>query len=44
MFGVEFSHVAEDLGDAVGEAVEDATVAAIGKRASEHFQHMLSGL
>ena len=44
LLGVEFSEVGEDLGDAVGHAVEDATVTAIGKCASEHFQHMLSGL
>jgi len=44
LFGAEFSDREEDLGDAVGQAVEDATVTAIGKRASEHFQHMLSGL
>src|ERR1035437_3108084 len=44
LFGAEFSDREEDLGDAVGQAVEDATFTAIGKRTAEHFQHVLCGL
>ena len=31
-----------DLGEAIGEAIEEAPVGSLGKRATEHFQDMLS--
>ena len=44
LFGAEFSDFGKDLGEAIHQTVEDSAVGAIGKRAAEHFQHMLSGV
>src|SRR5260370_42112947 len=42
--GVEFSDAGKDLGEAVHQMAEEATVFALGKVATEHFHDMLSGL
>jgi hypothetical protein len=39
---LEFSYFGNDLGEAIGEAVEETTVSSFGKGAAIHFQNVLS--
>lgn len=43
-FGVSSLRTSGDFDETVHHAAEATTATVIGKRAAEHFQHMLSGL